>query len=404
MYKFLKRKKKRVYLDYAAATPLRGRVYEKMRPFLRDQFANPSAIHREGVSQRLVIDTARERLARLLKARPEHVYFTASGTESNNLAILGTVENRLKAGIAYEDMEIISTKVEHPSVSQTLEHLKGLGVCIRYIEVDTEGLLEVSSLRELLSEKTILVSFAYINSEIGTIQNVGKLTRVVRAFEKEQGVRVYVHTDAAQAPLWCNCELDRLLVDLLTLDAGKCYGPKGVGVLVHRHGVSLSPVLHGGPQEGGLRPATENVAGIVGAVEAIVLAQEVREIRVQKVTAIRNYLLEELLHIDGVVLNGSRIQRVANNVNVSISGIDAEFAVVVLDEHGIACSTKSACSGAGGAGSSVVRAISGDEDRAISAIRFTLGEETTRTDVSRAARELAVHIEKTRTTIDALTQ
>jgi len=201
MYKFLKRKKKRVYLDYAAATPLRGRVYEKMRPFLRDQFANPSAIHREGVSQRLVIDTARERLARLLKARPEHVYFTASGTESNNLAILGTVENRLKAGIAYEDMEIISTKVEHPSVSQTLEHLKGLGVCIRYIEVDTEGLLEVSSLRELLSEKTILVSFAYINSEIGTIQNVGKLTRVVRAFEKEQGVRVYVHTDAAQAPL-----------------------------------------------------------------------------------------------------------------------------------------------------------------------------------------------------------
>ncbi len=392
--KFLRPKKKRIYLDYAATTPVRQRVIDAMRPFLRRQFANPSAIHKEGVRARDAVQDARESVGRLLKARPEHVYFTGSGTESNNIAILGTIEARRKQGVAYSDMEVISTPLEHPSVSKTLEHLQSLGVTVHFLEVSSEGLVVIESLEQLLSPKTALVTFAYVNSEIGVVQEVGKIARTVKAHEKRHDVRTYVHTDAAQAPLWLSCELDRLMVDMLSLDAGKCYGPKGVGVLVSRHGVRLSPVVYGGPQEGGLRPATENVAGIVGAAEALRVAQVHREARVQKTTELRNFTIDALLKIEGVVLNGSREHRVANNVNISIAGIDSEFAVVVLDEKGIACSTKSACSGAGGGGSSVVMAISKDEARANSSIRFTFGEETTHTEIRRAVAALQQHVQK----------
>lgn len=394
--KFLKPKKKRIYLDYAAATPVRQRVVDIMRPFLRDQFANASAIHQEGVKARLAIDTAREKIARLLKARPEHVYFTGSGTESNNLAILGTIEAKRLAGVAYADMEVVSTKIEHPSVTQTLLYIESLGVTVKYVAVSEAGLMQAESLQQLLSEKTVLVTFAYVNSEIGVVQEVGKVARVVRAYEKKYDQRIYVHTDAAQAPLWLSCELDRLMVDMLSLDAGKCYGPKGVGVLVLRHGVTLSPVLHGGPQEGGLRPATENVAGIVGAAEALRVAQEHFDGRVQKALHLRNFMIDELLKIEGVILNGSKEHRVANNINISVPGIDSEFAVIVLDEKGVACATKSACSGATGAGSSVVMEISNDAARSTSSIRFSLGEETTRSEVSAVIRVLAEHIEKIR--------
>jgi len=395
--KFLTSKKRRIYLDYAAATPVRQRVLDSMQRFYRDDFANPSAIHQEGVRARTAINDAREKIARTLKVRPEHVYFTGSGTESNNIAILGTIEAKKQEGVAYADMEVISTPLEHPSVLKTLEHLQSLGVTVVYVGVSDEGLIRIKSVQQLLSEKTVLVTFAYVNSEIGVIQEVGKITRAVRAFEKKHAVHIYVHTDAAQAPLWLSCEIDRLTVDLLTLDAGKCYGPKGVGVLVLRHGVTLMPVSYGGPQEGGLRPATENVAGIVGAAEAIVLAQSQYEIRAQKVHKLRDYMIEELLKIDRVVLNGSKEQRVANNINISIPGIDSEFAVVVLDEKGIACSTKSACSGAGGGGSSVVLAISHDDARASSSIRFSLGEETTHTEIKRAVFVLSGHVAKART-------
>lgn len=392
MYKFLKPKKKRIYLDYAAATPVRQQVIDVMRPFWRQQFANPSAIHQEGVQAKIAIEAAREKVARLLKARPEHVYFTGSGTESNNIAILGTIEARRKQGVAYADMEIISTPLEHPSVRNTLTYLQTLGVTVHFMNVTSEGLISGESLERLLSPKIVLVSFAYVNSEIGTIQEVGKLARIVRTYEKRHGVRTYIHIDAAQAPLWCTCELDRLMVDLLSLDAGKCYGPKGIGVLVARHGVVLAPVTYGGQQEGGMRPATENVAGIVGAATALRIAQAQREERVQKTTQLRNVMIDALMKIDGAVLNGSRAHRVANNVNVSIPGIDSEFAVVVLDEKGIACSTKSACSSV--SGSSVVMALSDDTERASSSIRFTLGEATTHTELRRTITALRQHIQK----------
>jgi cysteine desulfurase len=248
-----------------------------------------------------------------------------------------------------------------------------------------------------LSTKTVLVTCAYVNSEIGTVEDVKRVTRVVRAHNKENGTNTRVHLDAAQAPLWLPCEMDMLGVDLISFDSGKCYGPKGVGVLAFRHGIKLSPVLFGGGQEGGLRSGTENTPLIVGCTEALVRAQVTWEVRALRVRTLRDRMLDLLLRtISGVVVNGSRADRVANNVNVSIPGIDAEYAVITLDHHGIAASTKSACGVGDATGSAVVRELTHDDARARSTIRFTLGEETTDSDIEAAVRVLNTHVTDTR--------
>lgn len=357
-------------------------------------FANPSAIHEEGVAARRLIDDAREKLARTLGVRAVDVTFTGSGTESNNLAILGAVEARHTAGVAYADMQVITTPIEHPSIAMTMQALAARGVQVVYLPVNAEGKLTVADLAAALTPQTVLVAFALVNSEIGVIQPAGALARAVRAYERTAGTRVTVHLDAAQAPLWLSCELGRYHVDTIALDAGKCNGPKGVGVLARRHGVALKSIMHGGPQEHDLRPATENVVGIVGAAEAIVLAQAAYETRATAVARVRDAGIELLTKLPGVVLNGSPDERVANNINISIPGLDSEYAVIVLDAAGIAASTKSACSGATTGGSSVVRAISGDDARANSTIRLTLGDASTIAEISHVRDVLKEHIDR----------
>ncbi len=384
----------RVYLDHAAATPLLSEVVAAMRAVEDEHFANPSAVHQEGVAARQVVEGARAELARLLRIRETGIVFTGSGTESNNLAIVGALYAKHQAGTAFADMEVITTAIEHPSVSVTMGYLKSLGVTVHMVAVDTEGHIVEDDFKQLLSPKTVLVSFAYVNSEVGVVQHVSRLARAVRAYERAPGIRVLVHLDAAQAPLWLPCQLDQVHADVLSLDAGKCGGPKGVGVVAMRHGVELAPVMFGGPQERGLRPATENVVGIVGAVTAFGLAQTHYEARAKAAAALRDGFMEELLHMEGVVINGGRESRVANNVNISLPGLDSEFAVVSLDVAGIACSTKSACSGAGGGGSAVVLAMTGDAARALSTIRFSLGPNTTAAELSRAATVLREHVQK----------
>jgi cysteine desulfurase len=389
-------RKKRIYLDHAAATPISRRVLSEMQPFLGETFGNPSAIHREGMDAHAAVENARTELARILQVRPEGVVFTGNGTESNNLAILGRIAALHKEGISYANMEVISTRTEHPSITETLAYLSELGVRITSIDVDSEGRIDHKQFSQAITHQTVLCTFAYVNSEIGVIQHVGKLSRVVREKEKEFGIRIYVHVDAAQAPLWLSCELERLGVDLISLDAGKCGGPKGVGVLAWKQGVTLSPIYFGGEQERGLRPGTESPALIVGASAALVEAQTHCEENTLRITLIRDHFIKKLLTLDGVVLNGHRTERVANNVNISIPGIDSEFAVVVLDQKGIACSTKSACGGAKGDGSSVVRVMSNDDARARSTIRFTLGPDTTVSDIDTTCRLLTEHVNKMR--------
>ncbi len=388
---------KRIYLDHAAATPVRPEVLETMLPYLTENFGNASSIHQEGVRARKAVNEARSLVARTLEVKPEGVIFTGNGTESNNLAIMGHLKHLHKdKGVAYEDMEVVTTRIEHPSIMEILPALEALGVVVRLVEVDEGGLITVPALTEALSPKTVLVAMSYANSEIGAVQPVSRLVRTIRKYEKTEGCSVVVHLDAAQAPLWLPCALGRLGVDMMALDAGKCNGPKGVGVLVMRQNMGMRPIMYGGGQEDSLRPGTENVAGIVGMAKALELAQSGHQERAEKVTKLRDEAIALLQEKNqGAVINGAIGEsRLANNINFSLPGFDTEYAVVYLDTHGVAASTKSACAGAGGGESVVVKTTTGDATRARTTIRFSLGEDTTKADLEYAINTLANFCEK----------
>ncbi len=393
-----KKVEKRIYLDHAAATPLLPEVVKVMRDIDSKTYGNPSAIHQEGVLSRNLIEKARTDIAKVLEIPREGVIFTSGGTESNNLAIMGYVARLLQEGLVYTDMEIISTAIEHPATRNTLVHLKQLGVIVHEVAVDGVGRIDQVALRNLVSAKTVLITVAYVNSEIGTIEEVGAIGRIVTAARANSAPNVLFHVDAAQAPLWLSCVMPHLKIDMLSLDAGKCGGPKAMGVLAIRKGVSIAPVAFGGAQERGLRPGTESVSLIVGGVTAIIAAQTGWRTRAVAVQKIRDAALATIAEqLPQAIVNGAvGDARVANNINISIPGIDSEFAVVVLDTKGIAASTKSACSSAGSSGSIVVKAVSGDDARAQSTIRLTLGARTTLADVTKAIEILSEHVAKQR--------
>ncbi len=395
---------KRIYLDYAAATPVRKEVLLAMKPFEDRQYGNASAVHGEGQVAREALRASRATVAKILRIKKDEVIFVSGGTEANNLALFGVCEALFHAGRAPEECEIITTALEHPSLSGVLARLKERGVVVHVVPVDSEGLIDQALFESLLSIKTILVTFAYANSEIGVVQDVKSVTRAVRKHRTRHAHAFpYVHLDASQAPLYLPCTFDSLGVDLMTLDSGKFYGPKGVGVLAKKHHVPLRPMFSGGDQEEGMRPGTENVPGIVGFAEALRYAEKDRSARVQKITDLREYAFQSLLSsLSDSRANGSRESRIANNINISIPGIDGEYAVVVLDVHGIAISTKSACSGASGSGSSVIYALGGDDARALSTLRITLGEETTKRNIESLVRVLQEHVEKTRVVFDQI--
>ncbi len=387
---------KRIYLDHAAATPLLPEAWEVMAPLLRDVYGNPGAVHTEGVAAKVVLQKARTEMARILEVPDNGVVFTSGGTESNNLAIVGYVEQLHGQGRAYADMEIISSAIEHPATKKTLAMLQNRGVVIHEVAVRESGRIDQNILRALCSEKTVMVTVAYVNSEIGTIELVGALGRIVAEVRTKFQSDIVLHVDAAQAPLWLPCVVPQLKVDMMSLDAGKFGGPKGVGALVVRKGVTFAPITFGGGQEFGKRPGTEPVALVAGMVAAFTYAQRDWKGRSSRVQALRDEAIAALITaIPGVQLNGATdTDRVANNINISIPGLDSEFAVVTLDVHGIAASTKSACSSVGGGESVVVRTVTGDTARASSTLRFTLGEQTTAAELTKMVFELSRHTSK----------
>lgn len=389
-------KKSRIYLDYAAATPLSKKAFVAMKPFLTENFGNASAIHAEGAIARQAIEEARTRTATSLQVRPEFVTFTSGGTESNNLAIIGTIEHLSSQGRSFVDMEVVTTKIEHPSVMNTVKALEARGVIVKYVGVDAEGFVSLSELQTLLSQKTVLFSVAYANSEIGVIQKIHAIKKSLTAAEKKFNTKIMFHLDAAQAPLWLSCKFDSLQADMLALDVGKCNGPKGVGILVRSRRAMLTPVLFGGGQESNLRPGTENVAGVVGASVALEEAQKDFKTRAEKTMMIRDTAIKHVqAEIPQAILNGpTGGDRLANNINISIPGLDTEFATVVLDKHGFAVSTKSACAGAGGGESAVVKAISNDSQRSTSTLRISLSPDTTLQNIKDLTKVLKSHIEK----------
>lgn len=385
---------RRVYLDYAAATPVREDVFDAMQPYFEKKFANPGAIHEEGQEAARVVAKARARIGDVLRTPSDTIVFTSGGTEANNLALIGTVHHALGEGREAQDIEIITTEIEHPSVLEAVRELKKIGVIVTYTPVDTSGNILLEELKKRINAKTLLISFSYVNSEVGTVADVQRITHLVRTYKKKHPEqKLFVHLDAAQAPLWLPCRFDSLGVDYMSLDAGKMYGPKGVGALVRKRGTALSPILFGGGQEVGLRPGTENVPLIVGFAEALVVAQSRFEKRSVEVKEMREYCIERLeKEIEGVTLHGTRTNRVANNVNISIKGVAGEYAVVALDVGGVAASTKSACGGKKTGGSYVVRALTGDDTTANETIRLTLGEETKKSDIDAMLKVLKAHV------------
>lgn len=397
-----KKESKRVYLDWAAASPLLPEAKAAMEPWLTSEWGNAGAIHQEGARAKAAVEESREVVARALGVRPPEIFFTGSGTEANNLAIYGLLRQITESGRDFSDCEVITTKLEHPSVLEPMMHLEQYGLVIKFANVGEDGLIKLDHLKQLLNSKTVLVSFAYANSEIGTVQPVKRISRVVRKSNQQHNTNIKIHLDAAQAPLWLSCDVHQLGVDLMTLDGGKCCGPKGVGILVKLSATELKPIILGGGQESGLRAATENVAGIVGTSVAIVEAQKEWSKRSQRTSEVRDEAIENILkEITEAVLNGpTGDDRVANNINISIPGIDTEFATVVLDKHGFAVSTKSACSGAGGGESAVVSEITSDPARASSTLRVTLGPGTTLQNLKDLTKILKAHVEQ----MAALTQ
>jgi cysteine desulfurase len=367
-----------------------------MVPYLTGNFGNPSAIHAEGQITRQAVEEARATVAAAVQVRPESVTWTSGGTEGNNLAIFGVVESLAQQGRTYDSMTVITTKIEHPSVGEACSALRKRGVAVRYVQVNEAGKIDLAHLRTLLDESVVLFTTALINSEIGTIQPARAIHKVLHEAEVKYSSEIFFHLDAAQAPLWVNCQFDALAADFVSLDAAKCCGPKGVGVLVRGRRTDLVPVVHGGGQESGLRPGTENVAGIVGAAVAIRAAQANWRERAQLVAAVRD---EAMLHIQaelpsGCINGADGEDRVANNINISIPGLDTEYAAVVLDKHGFAVSTKSACSGSGGGASVVVQETTADPARATATLRITLGPDSTIEQLKSLTEVLKKHVEQ----------
>ncbi len=391
-----RRARGRVYLDYAAATPVDSSVAALVDSLARSQTGNPGAAHAEGRSARAILDAARADVARSIHAAADEVVFTSGGTEANNLAILGHVRALRARGTPYESMHVLVSAIEHSSVRALAIELKRLGVSVTDIPVTEAGLVEPEAVRKLLTERTVLVSVMLANNEIGTVQPVRAIARAVRAYTAaHHSSRITVHTDASQAPLFLPVDVRSLGVDLLTLDGQKVYGPRGVGCIFRRRGVPLAPVLLGGGQETGLRPGTENVVLVGGFARALTLADTGRARLVRHTSALHKLFLERLAaRVPQAVVNGSITERVPGNVNISIPGFDGEFLSVCLDEEGIAVTSKSACLGHGTEGSSVVYALGVGEARARGTLRFSFGRETRPRDIRRAVDSLAYLVAK----------
>lgn len=371
-----------MYFDSAASTPIDPRVFEAMRPWLTEKFANPSSIYQAGQEARAAIDNARMKIADFLNCKPTEIYFTSSGTESCNWALRGVAEQRV---LQSKPTHLIVSAIEHSAVLEAAKYLQHLfKIELSILPVTPEGLVDVRILEAALKPETALVSIMTVNNEIGTIQPIQAIGKLCR----DQGI--YFHTDACQAAGYLGVSVNELGVDLLTMNAGKIYGPKGLGLLFVREGVKINPWTLGGGQEFKMRAGTENVASIVGFGKAIELVQEDRNADTKKVLQLRDTLWRLVQEqIPNVRLNGSLDHRIPNNLNILIGGVDGEALVRKLDLMGIAVSTGSACASGTVEPSHVLMAIGRTPEEAKSSIRITLGRLTTEDEIIALAKALA---------------
>ena len=363
--------KKRIYLDNAATTIVRQEVLEEMLPVFRENYGNASSIYREGQQAKANLESARARVAAILHADASEIYFTSCGSESDNWAIKGAASRHKNKG-----MHIITSAIEHHAVLHTCASLEKQGYSVTYLPVDEFGIVSPEQVAQAIRPDTILVSIMMANNEIGTIEPIAKIASICK--EKN----VLFHTDAVQAAGAVALDVKALGVDMLSLSGHKLYGPKGVGVLYIRKGVAITNFMDGGAQERGKRAGTENLAGIVGFAKALELASEELDAHTQKLIAIRDKLIHEVLEkIPHTRLNGHAELRLAGNVNFSFEFIEGESLLLLLDYMGFACSSGSACTSGSLDPSHVLLAIGLPHEIAHGSLRVSIGKYNTEEEV-----------------------
>ncbi len=395
----MSQQKTRVYLDNASATPVHPKVAHAVYAALEELAGNPSAPHEEGRRAYEALEESRTRIARSLTVKAEELIFTSGGTEANNIAILGLIEALHARGALYENLHVVTTSIEHSSIIETLRLLEKRGVAVTYVDPDFDGIVRTEEIIYALRPETALVTMAHVNSEVGTIQPLATIrteinrwktreTSSLKTFAPETSFPIF-HVDAAQSPLYLEAGPHAFGADMVSYDAQKLRGPKGVGVLYRNFSVPLQPIWGGGTQERGIRPGTENVHGIVGAGIAFTLAHEGREKRATRISELRNYLIELIrTAVPSAELLGHPKRRIANNAFFTIPNVSGDYLAVLMDKEGIAVSPRSACVGTGGALSHVALVLTKDKEKAKGTIRFSLGPDSTQVDIERAVRAL----------------
>lgn len=376
-------KQQSVYLDHAAATPVAPSVITAMLPYFTDTFHNPSALYLSARQISQDVADARARVARHFGARPAEVYFTAGGTEANNLALHGVMQK-------FPDANVVVSAIEHESVLMPARKYS-----CKETAVLADGRVDLHDLEKHINDQTVLVSIMYANNEIGTIQPIRQVAQLIKDIRKQRiasgnTLPLYLHTDACQAPLYLDLHVSRLGVDMMTINGGKMYGPKQSGVLYISSSVELIPQILGGGQERGLRSGTENVPGVVGLAAALDEAQSQREAESARLSKLQQQFTQQLhAKLPNVQVNGSHKYRLPNNVHVTIPETDNERLIMALDEAGVQAAAGSACSASSDEPSHVLRALGLTDVVAQSSLRFTMGRQTTKDQIDYVADLLA---------------
>ena len=383
---------KAIYLDHSATTPVRREVLEAMLPYFGVNFGNPSSIYTLAQQARMAMDDAREVVARGLGARTGEIVFTSGGTESDNTAIKGAAFALRRLG-----KHIITTSIEHHAVLHTCHQLEQFGFDVTYLPTDSYGLVDPDDVADAITDDTTVVSVMLANNEIGTIEPVAEVARIVKDEAARRGRTIVMHTDAVQAAGFLDLNVKALGVDMLSLSGHKFYGPKGVGALYIKRGTPFEPQQQGGGQERQRRSGTENVPLIVGFAEAFRLANGERQSASAHCEALRDRLARGILDsVSGVHLNGHPTLRLPNNLNVSFEGVEGEPILLSLDFSGVYASSGSACSSASLEPSHVLVAIGRSATLAQGSLRFTLGRDNTEEDVDYVLSVLPGMVEKLR--------
>lgn len=367
-----------IYLDHASTTYTDARVLEAMLPYFSEIYGNPETFHKQGKKSIIAIDDARETIAKILNCRQSEVIFTGSATESNNLAIQGTAR-----AYKIKGMHLITSAMEHSSLLEPFQMLVDEGFSVTYIKPNKEGFIEPKDVEDAIQKDTILVSIMHANNEIGTIQPIAKIGEICKRNN------VIFHTDSAQTAASESLDTKILNVDLLTLNAGKIYGPKGIGALFVKQGTRLKPIIVGGSHEFGLRAGTHNVPAIVGMAKALELIQSEKEEENNRLTTLRDLLIDGILdNIPNSHLNGSKTNRLPNNVNISFKGLNATELILHLDEQNIFVNTGAACKKGKEGCSPTLTAIGLCDEDIAATLRLSLGKRNTKQQIEKVIKTL----------------